>query len=170
MKQPAWLNEEGQTADLHSDIQPLAPSGETGAPLTELQKKKRRVFWGLKILTIMLCILMMLTAAIGLTELTGLEAAGRVFVAVYMLFFATLLLTFEVIQVRPCEQIDFMFKRNFGFLYSTKGKAFFIIFVAFLSFGLTEPATLCLFTGLMLAGLGALEIGLYLKWPELFDE
>lgn len=42
--------------------------------------------------------------------------------------------------------------------------------VAFLSFGLSEPASLCLLTGILVAGLGATELALYLKFPELFEE
>lgn len=63
-----------------------------------------------------------------------------------------------------------MFKGNFGFLYGTKGKALYIIFVAFLSFGLTEPATLCLATGSLFALLGGAQITMFLKYPEYFDE
>ena len=68
------------------------------------------------------------------------------------------------------ESMDFMFQRNFGFLYGTKGKALYIIFVAFLSFGLTEPATLCFATGSMFALLGIFQIGMYLKYPEYFED
>jgi hypothetical protein len=42
--------------------------------------------------------------------------------------------------------------------------------IAFLSFGITEPPTLCLLTGLLVAAFGALELGLFLKYPELFEE
>ena len=32
-----------------------------------------------------------------------------------------------------------MVRRNFGFLYGTMGKSLYIIFIAFLSFGLGDP-------------------------------
>ena len=121
-------------------------------------------------LTIALSVLMVLTALIGLTEVGGIEESGRIFVGIYMIFFSVLLMMFEISQIRPCENVDIMFKRNFGFLYGTKGKALFIIFVAFLSFGLTEPATLCFATGSLYALLGAFQIGMYLKFPDLFDD
>ena len=120
--------------------------------------RKKGLFWLLKVLTLALSMLMVLTALIGLTEVGGIEESGRIFVAVYMIFFSVLLMMFEISQIRPCENVDFMFKRNFGFLYGTKGKALFIIFVAFLSFGLTEPATLCFATGSLFALLGAFQI------------
>ena len=132
--------------------------------------RKKGLFWLLKVLTLALSLLMVLTALIGLTEVGGIEESGRIFVAVYMIFFSVLLMMFEISQIRPCENVDFMFKRNFGFLYGTKGKALFIIFVAFLSFGLTEPATLCFATGSLFALLGAFQIAMYLKFPDLFDD
>ena len=67
------------------------------------------------------------------------------------------------------ESIDFMYKRNFGFLYDPKAKAAFIIFIAFLSFGLDEPAGLSIATGVLFCVLGATEIAIYLKYPEYFS-
>ena len=67
------------------------------------------------------------------------------------------------------ENIDFMYKRNFGFLYDPKAKAFFIIFIAFLSFGLDEPEGLSIATGVLFCTLGATELAMYLKYPEYFD-
>lgn len=179
MSQPAWLQNdsiEGQ------DITPLHPASApqssdnsidlskfTIGSITEIPRKKG-LFWLFKVITIALCLLMILTALIGLSEVSGVEESGRIFVATYMVFFSVLLMIFEISQIRPCENIDFMFKRNFGFLYGTKGKALFIIFVAFLSFGLTEPATLCFATGFMFACLGGVQIAMYLKYPELFDD
>lgn len=59
--------------------------------------------------------------------ISGVDSTGKIFVSVYMFFFATLLFAFELNQIKPVEVIDHMFKRNFGFLYSYMGKAFFII-------------------------------------------
>jgi hypothetical protein len=41
--------------------------------------------------------------------------------------------------------------------------------IAFLSFGLQEPATLSFCTGLLLAFFGVGQILMYLKNPDLFD-
>jgi hypothetical protein len=49
------------------------------------------------------------------------------------------------------------------------GRALFIIFIAFLSFGLGNPVTLTMTTGLLWACFGLANLGLYLKYPELFD-
>lgn len=101
--------------------------------------------------------------------ITGVDESGKIFVAVYMFFFASLLFVFEGVQVRSVEALDHVFKRNFGFLYNVMGKALYIIFIAFLSFGLGEPATLSFVTGLLLALFGVAELSLYLKFPEIFD-
>ena len=42
--------------------------------------------------------------------------------------------------------------------------------IAFLSFGLDEPATLSIATGISLAAFGGAQLGLYLKYPDFFDE
>jgi len=59
--------------------------------------------------------------------------------------------------------------RNFGFIYGAMGKSFFIIFIAFLSFGLGDPQALTLATGSCWACFGGLELALYLKYPEWFE-
>lgn len=59
--------------------------------------------------------------------------------------------------------------RNFGFIYGALGKSFFIIFIAFLSFGLGDPESLTLATGVIWASFGAGQVALYLKYPEWFD-
>jgi hypothetical protein len=143
------------------------------APLNhsvDFEKNKNLIHWALKGTTIFLCALMIVTAVLGLREISGgASSSGKVFVATYMIFFASLLLIYEVVDIKKIEWIDHMIKRNFGFLYSTPGKSLFIIFIAFLSFGLENPYTLTLSTGLCWAVFGGLQLGLYLKYPELFE-
>ena len=57
----------------------------------------------------------------------GIESSGKIFIAVYMLFFSSLLFAFEFIRIRPIDWIDHMLLRNFGFLYGALGKSLFII-------------------------------------------
>ena len=70
---------------------------------------------------------MAITASIGFTYVNGINETGQVMVAFYMIVFAVILAIFEIIEVRPCESLDAIYRRNFGFLYGTKGKSFFII-------------------------------------------
>jgi hypothetical protein len=113
---------------------------------------------------------MFVTACIGIGYIDGVESAGKLFVGVYMLFFSSLLFVFECIQIYPKEWIDYIFRRNFGFIYGTFGRSLYLIFIGFLSFGLGAPATLTFVTGTFWALFGILILGLYLKYPELFDE
>eukprot|EP01031_Cornospumella_fuschlensis_P036725 gene36725-44548_t len=161
---PAWLRED----DLE-DVVPLntLPPSSSGAAAPsnspDGQKQLLTVHYALKGVTMLLCILMAATAIIGV------DAVSKIFVIVYMLFFSVLLLVFEAIELRRIDWIDHLFRRNFGFMYKAMGKAFFIIFIAFLSFGLGEPQGLTYATGSAWALFGFLEVGLYLKYPELFE-
>jgi hypothetical protein len=183
---PQWLVEdEGDNVPLakvptQMGYKPPAPTGyapptsyadgsET-APAQPKDMKTRLFHWGMKIITMGLCSLMAITAIIGLTMISGVEdAVGKFFVGFYMLFFATVLFTFELNSIRQVEAVDHLFRRNFGFLYSALGRALFLIFVAFLSFGLGEPATLSTATGCTLAVVGAVQLAVYLKYPEYFE-
>lgn len=68
------------------------------------------------------------------------------------------------------DSITRSLRKNFGFLFGVKGKSFFIIFIAFLNFGLNsagEPAkTLGLATGICLLVDGVLHFVVMLKYPE----
>lgn len=53
--------------------------------------------------------------------------AGLGFIGLYLILFSAILFTFEVIQIRPCEALDNIYKRNFGFLYGMNGKCTYIL-------------------------------------------
>jgi hypothetical protein len=44
-----------------------------------------------------------------------------------MFFFSGLLFTFELMEIKRVEAIDFFYRRNFGFLYNILGRALFVI-------------------------------------------
>lgn len=50
------------------------------------------------------------------------------------------------------------------------GRSLFLIFIAFLSFGLGDPVSLTYATGTLWALFGIFNLALYLKYPELFDK
>jgi len=92
------------------------------------------------------------------------------FVAVYMMLFGALLFSYEVMTLKAVDFIIGPLRKNFGFLFGIKGKSIFIIFVAFLNFGLNsaaEPAkSLGLATGISFLVSGVLHFGIMLKYPE----
>ena len=53
--------------------------------------------------------------ALALKE-TG-EDPQVAFMGIYVFIFATVLFLFEALQVLPFPSLDFMYKKNFGFLY-----------------------------------------------------
>ena len=50
-----------------------------------------------------------------------------VFMGIYLIVFAAVLFSYEVIQLLPVEFLDNQFKRNFGFLYGPIGKGCFTL-------------------------------------------
>ena len=121
MSTPHWAKAVDQ------DEQQSLRQGEFSNESPVLKTKSPCYYYGLKAITMILCGMMATCSILGLSMLDGINDLGKVFVGVYMLFFSTLLFLFEVVQVQPWESVDHMFQRNFGFLYSAKGKAFYII-------------------------------------------
>lgn len=64
------------------------------------------------------------------------DELAKAFVAIYMIIFSSLLALYEFMWWAGVGWINKYMRKNFGFLYGIKGKAAFIIFVAFLNFGL----------------------------------
>ena len=62
------------------------------------------------------------------------------FVALYVLLFAAVWFLFEISQIRPIAAVHDLLRRNFGFLFSPIGKCSFIVFIAFLNFGVADQA------------------------------
>lgn len=152
--------------DAENYTEEIQPSKE----LTDFEKKAKIIRWILRICTLGLCILMAATSVLGLAWITThVNASAKLFVAIYMLFFSSLLFAFEMNEIKYVEWVDHMFRRNFGFLYNSMSKSFFIIFIAFLSFGLGDPQILSMATGFSLAIFGAGHLTLYLKYPEVFE-
>jgi hypothetical protein len=133
----------------------------------EEERKARIVYFGIKGITLLLCALMFTTACIRLENIAGLSSSGQAFVASYMIFFSVLLAAFEISQTKQIIWLDHMLRRNFGFLFSAMGKAFFFIFIAFLCLGL--DGEMAIGTGICVAAFGIGQVTLYLKRPEYFD-
>ena len=131
---PSWLSDvDGPASAVDSSRGPAA-AGSAPPPKVVLTPQAQAVFkyknlilWGLKIATLALSCLMAFTALYALSHLDGFSEIGKVFVGVYMLCFAGVLFSFELIHITPIEALNNIYRRNFGFLYGTKGKGLFII-------------------------------------------
>ena len=63
----------------------------------------------------------------------------------------------------PLGFVERVMRANFGFLFKPIGKGLFIIFIAFLNFGLGGTNNLGLATGICLCIVGALYIVMFLR-------
>ena len=99
------------------------------------------------IINMALMMMMSATGVLGIKNSSSVTDVSAVIVGLYMILFAAMLAIFELIQIYPCSTIDFLYKKNFGFLYGMMGKSGFTIFMAVLSFGITNPQQLAVATG-----------------------
>ena len=110
--------------------------------------------------------------ALGVLGLLGFRSGtdlSEAFVAVYMLLFATLLALYEIMWWSTIDVINKNLRKNFGFLYGVKGKAFYLIFVAFLVIGLKNKVIKWLqwAVGISYLVSGVLHLFLWFTKPEL---
>ena len=117
--------------------------------------------------------LAVLMGASGVLGLMSHLAPADMFVSVYMVLFALLFFVYEIMWWKSIDSITLLLRKNFGFLFGMKGKSIFIMFIAFLNFGLNasaEPAkSLGVATGVCFLLNGILHLGLFMKYPELVN-
>lgn len=74
-----------------------------------------------------LMVFMAATGALAIYHSTDVQDTGVVFVGIYLMIFAAILFTYEVLQIAPCVALDNLYKKNFGFLYGLIGKCLFLV-------------------------------------------
>jgi hypothetical protein len=144
--------------------EPSAPAGAPGS--LSANETRPKLVWLFRGINVGLCAAMFSTGIISLAK-AHISAFSENITALYLLLFALTLFTFEVSQVVACDVVVGQLKRNFGFLFSPMGKSLFIIFCAFLNFGVTARS-LGLITGICTAIDGVVLILLYLKYPDMY--
>jgi len=95
---------------------------------------------------------------------------GNSFVGAYIIIFALILFAFEIAQVCHIGILDKVMKKNFGFLYGINGKACYIIFMAILVFGLTEPKGMATACGIVTGSWAPIMVLFYMKFPDHYDK
>ena len=124
----------------------------------------------LSVLNIGLCVLMCLSGVVGIKNFSGTEYTN-VFVALYMILFSLLLFSYELCWWKSIPPLTKALRKNFGFLFGLKGKALFIVFIAFLNFGLDtgaeSGANIVKGTGIAFFVSGLLHLGIFMQYPEL---
>lgn len=95
------------------------------------------------------------------------------FLAFYMILFAVLLFIYELMWWTPLTGLNDNMRKNFGFMYGLQGKGLYLIFVAFLCFGLGRDARVLIlnyFTGISFLVGGCLHIFIVCSKPEIAQE
>mmetsp|Transcript_22654 Transcript_22654/g.49506 ORF Transcript_22654/g.49506 Transcript_22654/m.49506 type:complete len:197 (-) Transcript_22654:19-609(-) len=93
---------------------------------------------------------------------------------IYMAIFAGILFVYELCWWQPIPAINRAFRKNFGFMYGLNSKGFYLIFIAFLTLGLTDSNNsgvdgLDWVAGIGWLAFGVLHIAVALTWPETVD-
>jgi hypothetical protein len=70
---------------------------------------------------------MFFTAIVSMSQADGISYSGKIMTAIYMIMFTTLLVAFEIGELKQVTIVEHFYRRNFGFLFKTKGKTLFII-------------------------------------------
>jgi hypothetical protein len=119
---------------------------------------------GLSVMISALGVLTMMTLTFPVFDLS------LVFLSVYMILFALLLFSYELMWWIPIPWLNKMLRKNFGFMYGLGGKGVYLIFVAFLCLGLANDQRVILLTwgtGLSFLVFGTLHILIPLLNPTL---
>jgi hypothetical protein len=136
--------------------------------LKQYRGKKNCVQCLLSIFCIGLSAMMCCLGVFGILDRSG--ELAMIFVSVYMILFSVLLFLYELMWWKSIPVVNKNLRTNFGFLYGIKGKATYLIFVAFLVIGLQSDASiqyLRYITGASYLGTGVLMLFLHFSKPEL---
>jgi len=118
---------------------------------------------------------MIITAIVSVSYVKSVDDTAIVFVGIYMIIFAGILLCFECLQLccqcGCCKVIDTFWKKNFGFLYGVIGKSVFTAFIAVLAFGVDNQAqSLAMASGCIGCIWPFIQTILFFQYPDSFDK
>jgi len=71
-----------------------------------------------------------------LDNLSGPQDFAEYFIAIYLIFFATLLFFYELMWWCTIVPMNRLIRKNFGFIYKVRGKALYMIVIACLCIGI----------------------------------
>lgn len=143
--QPDWVNSGNNSApavsDANVDPSVTAPSANAGAEGGS-GGKGNCLLGLLSLLNMGLAAMMTALGVLTIIEVhkTGIGDLSEPFLAFYMILFAALLFLYELMWWSPMKKLNKDMRKNFGFMYGLRGKGLYLIFVAFLCFGLGKDA------------------------------
>ena len=109
---------------------------------------------------------------LGVFGIMEASELAEIFVSIYMLCFSVLLVLYEAMWWYSVDAVNKNLRTNFGFLYGVKGKAMYLIFIAFLVIGLKDDVSvkfLRFLTGGCFLGTGVLMLFVAFSKPELIE-
>lgn len=147
--QPNWVNSGNNSAPVVSEVNldpsVTTPSGNDG---TDGGSRGRGncILSLLSLLNMGLAVMMTALGVITIIQVhrTGIGDLSEPFLAFYMILFAVLLFLYEFMWWSPMKKLNKDMRKNFGFMYGLRGKGFYLVFVAFLCFGLGKDAKVAL--------------------------
>uniref|UniRef100_A0A7S2YMD7 Uncharacterized protein n=1 Tax=Entomoneis paludosa TaxID=265537 RepID=A0A7S2YMD7_9STRA len=177
--EPDWVStNNGATATqdaepgLSTTPVPVADSKETASK----SRRNARVF-----LVFLSFLNIGLSAAMGalgilscINTTASIDDLTDMMLGIYMAIFAFILFIYELCWWQPIPAINRSFRKNFGFMYGLNSKGFYLIFIAFLTLGLTDSNNsgvdgLDWVTGIGWLAFGVIHIAVALTWPETVD-
>lgn len=167
--EPDWA-----TPGASSSGVPAPDTGAGSAPaasansMSQSGNKGKCVQRFLSFLNLILCAGMMALGVLGIINFSNGNDIAELFVSIYMMLFASLLAAYELMWWVTIDKLNKSMRKNFGFLYGIKGKALYMIFVAFLAIGLEHKVIKWLQWGVGIAFLavGVLQIFIALARPQ----
>jgi hypothetical protein len=162
---PAWMN-----VPPANNYAPPAGYKPPGAYAVESGSTHTCAKFGIRVVVIASAVLLGANGVIAFLNMGGSDnLVSDGFVSTYIVMLAALLFFHELSQIYPSQYVDNIVKRNFGFMYKPLGTGTFMIFVAFLNFGITQESRLSNATGISVSIVGFLYMLAYMRWPEFFE-
>mmetsp|Transcript_63336 Transcript_63336/g.187181 ORF Transcript_63336/g.187181 Transcript_63336/m.187181 type:complete len:132 (-) Transcript_63336:84-479(-) len=111
---------------------------------------------------------MMALGVLGLMNFSQGSDLSEAFVALYMILFSSLLAIYEFMWWSTIDSLNKSMRKNFGFLYGIRGKALYMIFVAFLAIGLEHKVIKWLqwTVGIAFLAVGVLQMFISFARPQ----
>lgn len=159
--QPDWVNpqqnaETSVVAEANVSTGAVPSSGGNSG----MKSKGSCALAMLSIMNMGLAVMMTALGVLTIIEVhkSGIGDLSEPFLASYMVLGAVLLFLYELMWWSPMINLNKNMRKNFGFMYGLRGKGLYLVFVAFLCFGLGKDAKVkilnyCTATSFLVGGL-----------------
>mmetsp|Transcript_36787 Transcript_36787/g.77636 ORF Transcript_36787/g.77636 Transcript_36787/m.77636 type:complete len:207 (-) Transcript_36787:167-787(-) len=131
-----------------------------------------KVNWFQRFLSIFSIGLAAMMCCLGVFGILEHSEIAEIFVSLYMILFSVLLFSYELMWWKSIDSVNKNLRMNFGFMYGVKGKALYLIFVAFLVIGLKNDVSVTFLrymTGGCYLGTGVLMLFVHFAKPDLLS-